>query len=126
MENNRRVRDKEKQREYAQRHYEKNKEAMKARAKSFDNEVAIPRIKKLILEHLKDNPCVDCPETDPVVLEFDHRSGEEKLFCIGEATSRKIGVKKLMAEIAKCDVRCANCHRRKTYRERGFTNKDSV
>ena len=126
MENNRRVRDKEKQREYAKRHYEKNKEAMKARAKSFDNEVAIPRIKRLILEHLKANPCVDCPENDPIVLEFDHRNGEEKLFCIGEAASKKIGVKKLMVEIAKCDVRCANCHRRKTYRERGFTNKDSV
>lgn len=47
-------------------------------------------------------------------MDFDHRPGETKLFdiCLGYRYSRK----KLDAEIAKCDVVCANCHRDRTYK----------
>lgn len=62
-------------------------------------------------EYLKTHPCVDCGETDPIVLEFDHRDPKEKSFTIGQA---KDNLNKVIAEIAKCDVRCANCHARKT------------
>lgn len=57
--------------------------------------------------------CVDCHERDPVVLDFDHRPGERKLFNIG-TTAMGVSQLRLLAEIAKCDVRCANCHRRIT------------
>lgn len=54
--------------------------------------------------------CMDCGYREhPAALEFDHRPGEIKLFNIGE----KIGAysrTKIWAEIAKCDVVCANCH----------------
>lgn len=59
------------------------------------------------------HPCVDCGEKDPIVLEFDHRAGT-KLFNIGEG-GRHRSMHNLKAEIEKCDVRCANCHRRKTW-----------
>lgn len=52
------------------------------------------------------------------MLDFDHRERSEKKFTIGAMISRKsISIGALVAEIEKCDVRCANCHRRKTHRE---------
>lgn len=55
--------------------------------------------------------CADCGESDPVVLDFHHRDPSQKLFNIG--TARGKSVPKVVAEIAKCDVVCANCHRRR-------------
>lgn len=65
-------------------------------------------------EYLLKHPCVDCGETDPIVLEFDHRDGEEKDRAVAELISDNCGWAKILAEILKCEVRCANCHRRKT------------
>jgi 5-methylcytosine-specific restriction endonuclease McrA len=71
-----------------------------------------------ILEYFETHPCVDCPESDPIVLDFDHR--ENKEFDISVYLRSGGSLKKLVLEIAKCDVRCANCHRRKTAKERGY------
>lgn len=61
--------------------------------------------------------CIDCGyNTHPDVLEFDHRPEVEKLFEIGSQVSRSTDL--ILAEIAKCDVRCANCHRIKTAERR--------
>lgn len=63
---------------------------------------------RLIVKYLNSHPCVDCGETDWLVLQFDHVRGK-KSFNI----SYRIGSYKwetIKAEIAKCDVRCANCH----------------
>lgn len=69
-------------------------------------------------QYLIEHPCVDCGETDPQVLEFDHVRGIKK-YVITALISAGLNYERIKAEIAKCDVRCANCHRRKTYRERG-------
>ena len=75
------------------------------------------KIRQIITSHLKSHPCVDCGEDDYVVLDFDHVRGE-KDFEIGKARAKTVGIERLLKEIAKCDVRCANCHRRKTARRR--------
>lgn len=67
-------------------------------------------------DYFSTHPCVDCGEADPIVLEFDHRFGENKLFEIG-ALSRNKGWKAILLEVSKCDVRCANCHRRRHARD---------
>lgn len=67
-----------------------------------------------ILQYWREHPCVDCGETDTDVLEFDHRDPSEKL---GEVP-RMSSIARMAAEAAKCDVRCANCHRRRHARER--------
>jgi hypothetical protein len=60
----------------------------------------------------------DCGEGDPVVLDFDHVRGE-KLFSVSKGlTDRSFDT--LVAEMAKCEVVCANCHRRRTARRAGF------
>jgi hypothetical protein len=79
-------------------------------------------IRIFVLEYLKSHPCVDCGEVNPVVLEFDHVRGE-KHFNISKASTLNISLPRLQDEVAKCDVRCANCHRKKTYVALGHTHK---
>jgi hypothetical protein len=59
---------------------------------------------------------VDCGETDPLVLEFDHL--RDKRFNIGNALPYRNWAS-ILAEIEKCAVVCANCHRRRTARRIG-------
>jgi len=114
--------DREKQREASRRHYAKHRERVIAKAK-VNSKVAKSRIRAYINNHLKANPCVDCGETDIVVLEFDH-IGDDKHFSISDATRHGYSITKIKNEIAKCEVRCANCHRKKTYERGGWTHKD--
>lgn len=71
---------------------------------------------KIVLQALKNSGgCKDCGETDIVVLEFDHLRDKE--FDIGNGKLR--GTQKLLEEINKCDIVCANCHRRRTAKRAG-------
>ena len=60
--------------------------------------------------------CADCGERDPVVLDFDHREGSDKLGDVATMTGGPW--RTIEAEVAKCDVVCANCHRRRTHARR--------
>lgn len=79
----------------------------------------LARNRQHLWDHLLAHPCVDCGESDPVVLEFDHVRGE-KVAALSNMARRQFSLAKLDAEIAKCEVRCANCHKRKTAREQGW------
>lgn len=70
----------------------------------------------LLLAYLLDHPCVDCGERDPVLLDFDHRDPSSKRSEVGRLAHTKPWPQ-VLAEIEKCDVRCANCHRRRTARQ---------
>jgi hypothetical protein len=80
------------------------------------------RARQWVDAYLAVHPCVDCGEADPIVLEFDHVRGEKMANVCDLARSKPHNLARLMEEIAKCDVRCANCHRRKTARERLTTS----
>ena len=73
--------------------------------------------REAINAYLIEHPCVDCGETDLDVLEFDHVRGE-KFMEISRMAAMGFSLDAIMAEIAKCEVRCANDHRRVTRRRR--------
>lgn len=60
--------------------------------------------------------CLKCGNSDFRVLEFHHI--DEKQFNIGDATNKGFSKKKIISEIEKCEVLCANCHRIETYNSR--------
>ena len=69
------------------------------------------RAKIFVRNYLAAHPCVDCGEKDIVVLEFDHVRG--KRFGIHAMVHAGYNHARILKEISKCEVRCANCHRRK-------------
>ncbi len=67
------------------------------------------------IEYLSEHPCVDCGESDMCVLDFDHIDPDTKSFTVSRRLSGSTNSwKTILAEIQKCEVRCANCHRRRT------------
>lgn len=107
---------------YQKTHYSNNKEKYVAKARRWNATNELDN-KKLLLAYLQEHPCVDCGEPDFEVLEFDHREPGLKEFsvCNRLATYTWTTLKR---EIDKCDVRCANCHRRKTNKQFGFWRAD--
>lgn len=81
-------------------------------------------LRNIVWGYKREHPCVDCGEVDPIVLEFDHVRGIKKF----DISKRDGGcsVSRLLAEIKKCDIRCANCHRRKTMRVLGILPKSHL
>jgi len=100
---------------YAKLHYRRNKESYLARTKKSRHR-GRDALWFWLMNYLRSHPCVDCGETDPLVLQFDHRDGTEKIDAIGSMISRSSWTT-FLAEVAKCDVRCANCHRVRTARQ---------
>lgn len=73
------------------------------------------RNRQFLWDYLKKHPCVDCGLDNPVVLEFDHL--KDKIGNIAELAHKGCSIQTLSNEIAKCEVRCANCHRIKTAKQ---------
>lgn len=65
------------------------------------------------MDDLKRAPCMDCGNSfPPECMDWDHRPDEEKLFEVGTRTMGNWEL--LLAEMAKCDLICSNCHRIRT------------
>ncbi len=103
-------------REFIKQHYIKNQQYYLAKTRKR-NEQLKKQSYQFIGDYLQKHPCVDCKETDILVLEFDHKDRSTKKGDISSIIRRRLSLDTLKSEIVKCEVRCANCHRRKTERE---------
>lgn len=79
--------------------------------------------RRQIYAYLLTHPCVDCRVADPLVLEFDHRDPSAKLKPVALMAVRMRWARVLI-EIEKCDVRCVNCHRRRTAKQFHWSKAD--
>jgi 5-methylcytosine-specific restriction endonuclease McrA len=102
---------------YNAAYYERTKERHReARAACRDRAIATARAK--LWELLSQAACLDCGETDPVVLEFDHQ--HSKRAGVGLLINRGHSWDTVEKEIAKCEIVCSNCHRRRTSKQFGW------
>lgn len=102
---------KECSKKYRSEHYINNKHIYYNKRNRFRN-----KQRDLMLEYLSDKKCADCGVSDIEVLEFDHK--REKLYNVGEML-HNFSFKNIINEINKCDIVCANCHRKRTHRQFG-------
>lgn len=74
---------------------------------------------RAILREFKNRPCADCLIQYPYyVMHCDHRDPSVKECNPSQLVMLKVGPDKVRAELAKCDVVCANCHAERTHRQR--------
>jgi hypothetical protein len=70
--------------------------------------------RELIREKIREiksvSKCMNCPENHPACLVFHHKDPSQKDGEIGMAVSKGWSMEKLLEEISKCEVLCANCH----------------
>lgn len=108
---------KECNKEYHRDHYQRNKRDYKLKAKKWNQETRQQNA-VLLWDYLLEHPCVDCGEPDPIVLQFDHVRGNKRNHVCDMAHRNTWST--VLEEIAKCEVRCANCHARKTAKQLGW------
>lgn len=95
------------------RHYEGNKASYMARAE------VRRRASQAFVQSQKQKPCLDCGgRFPPVAMDFDH-IGDDKTADLCRMAHDGYSVKRLMEEIAKCELVCANCHRVRTQSRHG-------
>ena len=96
--------------------YQRHKSEHKRRAKLCNDRVR-KETRAYVDKYLREHPCVDCGEDDVIVLEFDHVRGN-KLKAVSKMLRDSYVLSAVVKEISKCEVRCANCHRRATHQRR--------
>lgn len=93
---------------YIRQHYLNNKESYLEKARRHTLSII-----KWLRELKLTLSCEKCGEDHPSCLEFHHINPDEKLFEISKAAGRS--KKQILAELKKCKVLCANCHRKEHY-----------
>jgi hypothetical protein len=105
-------------REFQNRWYHKNKQTHVA-VVSKNRRARTQAIREMLNAYLREHPCVECGETDPLMLDFDHVCGVKRA-AVSQMVSSGYSWEAITLEIAKCEVRCVRCHRRKTAAQFGW------
>lgn len=114
------------QRRHIKEWYDENRDACKERVARRAKRIH-GRNREFILAHFeRAGGCADCGEKDPVVLEFDHVRGKKvnNISTMVFARAMPFDSRVVQDELAKCEVVCANCHRRRTSKKLGYWYED--
>lgn len=105
------------------KHYDKNKKKVMERTKARRKEAV-----EFIWNVKVNSECAikDCENNDARGLEFDHIDPSKKSFSISQAPFKGYSLKKIQAEIDKCQVLCAYHHRIKTFEENDWERNASI
>src|SRR2546429_5758865 len=96
-------------RAYNRDYYQRNRERLLRQQAEKNRRFAEKRLRWLV-NYKSSLSCTRCGESHPATLTFHHRERSEKSFEIGNMLRVKVSFKRLVAEIQKCEVLCANCH----------------
>ena len=103
-------------------HYNSNREYYLGKANSRNSKIRLD-VLTYIQNLLLGSRCIDCGESDVRVLEFDHTNKIPKFKAVSSMIRARYPLEKVKEEINKCEIRCANCHRKKTSKDfRWFRN----
>lgn len=106
--------DKEKQKAYQKKWDEENKSRKNAQQRE--------RLRKLREwwegEILPGLACTECGENHPACLDFHHVDPSTKDKAVSHMLAKKYSKKRILSEVEKCIVLCANCHRKHHWSER--------
>ena len=81
------------------------------------------KVREQLFNFLSKEECIDCGEKDPIVLDFDHIDRNNKFKTVSQMLCGHYSFETILKEINKCEIRCANCHRRKTYSQFKYFGK---
>ena len=99
---------------YQREHYRLNKKKYRDKAKANRDS-----LKQKLYDFLSDKQCIDCGESRIPTLQFDHVRGRKDR-AIAEMVRDSCSWSRIVREIAKCDIRCANCHAIRTAEHCGW------
>lgn len=100
---------------YYYKHGSKYREKAVSRNREIKN-----KLREKMLKYLSDKSCSVCGISDVRVLEFDHKDPSTKSFAIAAAIANTRSWDKILTEINKCQILCANCHKIKTSSEQNW------
>jgi hypothetical protein len=106
--------DAEKNREYFHKWYKANRKTQYKRIKGRQKE-----LKRKLREYKKTLKCEICGESHPSCIDFHHKDPKRKEAAIHIVANKGWSWKKIMTEIEKCQIVCANCHRKIHWKEKG-------
>jgi hypothetical protein len=94
-----------------------SRKAARGGNRTRERQQRVESIRRRVWQYMLEHACVDCGEDDPRVLDFDHL--RDKTMEIGALVRSGYSWKRIAQEITKCEIRCANCHRRRTAKQVG-------
>ena len=78
----------------------------------------VSNLRKWVWDLKSSRRCKKCGESHPACLEFHHTNRQEKDSEISKLVGRGAAKQRLWKEIQRCDILCANCHRKHHYEEK--------
>lgn len=100
-------------------HYQKYKATYRVNAQRRRQRLR-DEFRKNMIAYADGKYCIDCGETDSVTFEFDHIDPATKSFNVSQAVRLGYSWEKVLEEIKKCQIVCANCHKRRSAKQFGW------